>query len=156
MKRIGITLLFISICPNVFGQFGGENYDTKKSILEVFELFFENEIKHQGVKGDWIFRLEEVTGLYKFDFNKDNLNDILMEFSAVPEEGGGVTLKFAVLFLNEGNNQFKYLNYLETQEIRFEKFENQQFTFSTNKSETEKVIFKFLDSKFVSTLKLPN
>lgn len=149
MKRVVVIVLFMSVYSNIFGQFGGEVVGAKKSIIEVFDLFFENEIKHQGVKGDWIFRLQEVTGLHKFDFNKDNLNDVLMEFSAVPEEGGGVTLKFAVLFLNQNNNQFKYLNYLEAEDIRFEKFENQQFIFSTIKSDAGKVFYRFLDSKFI-------
>ena len=36
------------------------------SIYTVFNTFFEDEIKKQGVKGNWIFRLNEVNGFHKF------------------------------------------------------------------------------------------
>ena len=119
------------------------------SIYTVFDTFFENEIRKQGVKGDWIFKLNEVNGFHRFDFNKDGYNDILMEFSAVQEVGGGMLLHFAVLFKNYSDKEYVLVNFLESPEIRFSRFEDNLFYFNSSTNETDKIVYELVNSKFI-------
>ena len=119
------------------------------SIYTVFNTFFEDEIKKQGVKGNWIFRLNEVNGFHKFDFNEDGYQDVFMEFSAVQEESEGITLYFAVLFKNYLNEEYVLVNFLESPEIRFSRFEEHLFYFNSSLNETDKIVYELVNSKFI-------
>ena len=119
------------------------------SIYTVFNTFFEDEIKKQGVKGNWIFRLNEVNGFHKFDFNEDGYQDVFMEFSAVQEESEGITLYFAVLFKNYLDKEYVLVNFLESPEIRFSRFEEHLFYFNSSLNETDKIVYELVNSKFI-------
>jgi hypothetical protein len=146
-KQLFLTFSIILFTNIITSQ---ENNET--SFFNHFNSFFDNEIKHQGIKGDWIFRLNEITGIHKFDFNNDTFIDVFIEFNAVPVEGGGVTNYYAVLFKNMGNKKFSLVNYIETNGIKYAKYQNNLFIFKSTQaypkiSQLKK--YKLINSKFV-------
>lgn len=143
LKKL-LFLLLIVANQLLFGQNASNNIFTE------FNLFFDAEIKHQGIKGDWIFKLNEITGNHKFDYNNDGFNDVLMEFNAVPLDGGGVTYYFAVLFENDKNNSFKFVNYLNCEKLVFKLFNEPSFTFTNTKYKTTEN-FVLVNSKFIKS-----
>ena len=96
--------------------------NSERVIFERFQEFFDAEIRRQGIKGNWIFRLNEITGTHKFDFDDDSFIDTLLEFTAVPAEGGGIMNKYVVLFRNLGDADLKTMNYLATDGLVFDRF----------------------------------
>lgn len=137
-----LLFLIIILCSKiVFGQ------NNNSDIFTVFNTFFDKEIKHQGIKGDWIFKLNEITGNHTFDFNNDGFNDIFMEFNAVPVDGGGVTFFYAVLFQNIGT-EYKLVNYMECDNLLFKQFYEENYIFFNNKESTYKN-FKLVNFKFL-------
>lgn len=122
------------------------------TIYEVFQLFFNNEIKYQGVKGDWIFGLNEITAYHKFDFDNDGVNDLFIEFNAAPVDEGDYTNYYAVLFKNENNQSYQFIDYIETTDLQFLEAENQFIVFKNTKN-SKKVIYTLIDSKFVEHTK---
>lgn len=119
-----------------------------ETIYNEFNTFFNSEIKHQGVKGNWIFGLNEITAYHKFDYNNDGFNDLFMEFNATPIDEGNYTNYYAVLFKNENNNSYIFIDYIETVELQFLNFENESIIFQ-NTSNQKKVTYKLVDSKFI-------
>lgn len=103
--------------------------EAHSTIYDEFNLFFENEIKRQGVKGNWIFRLEEVYGFHQFDANGDLFVDALIEFSAISVEGEATINHYTVLLLNDQGEKFKYFDYIDTNEWLFSRFEEGKFSF---------------------------
>ena len=149
LHKVLILLFFIivglkSVAQNTLGK----NKSTT-SIYAVFDSFFEDEIKKQGVKGNWIFKLNEITGFHKFDFNEDGFQDVFMEFSAVQEETEGMTLYFAVLFRNKLDKEYVLVNYLGTPEIRFTRFEETLFYFHSSLNISDKIVYELVNSKFI-------
>lgn len=143
-KPIYLFILFINL------GFSQSN-EAKATIFNSFNTFFDNEIKRQGVKGDWIFKLNEITGLHTFDFNNDGLMDVLMEFNAVPIEGSGTINYYSVLFTNNNDSFFEFANFLPTPNLKFVKFANKLFIFNDLEkfdSATSQVNFSFLNGKF--------
>ena len=120
-----------------------------KTIYNEFNTFFDKEIKYQGVKGNWIFGLNEITAYHKFDYNNDGFNDMLIEFNAVPVDEGNYTNYYAVLFENENNELYKFKDYVEIVDLQFLSFDNQLFTFK-GVNNPKKVIYKLIDSKFTA------
>ena len=149
LQKIFFVFVFITFCLKSFGQNVGNQNSNTSSIYTVFDTFFEDEIKKQGVKGNWIFKLNEVNGFHKFDFNEDGYQDIFMEFSAVQEESEGITLHFAVLFKNHSNEDYVLVNFLESPDIRFARFEENLFYFNSSLNETDKIVYELVNSKFV-------
>ena len=119
------------------------------SIYTVFDTFFEDEIKRQGVKGNWIFKLNEINGFHKFDFNEDGYEDIFMEFSAIQEESEGMTLYFAVLFKNYSDKEYILVNFIESPDLRYSHFEGNFFHFNSSLNETDKIVYELVNSKFI-------
>lgn len=117
------------------------------SIFTNFNTFFEKEIKHQGIKCDWLFKLNEITGNHTFDYNNDGFSDVLIEFNAVPIDGGGVTYYFAVLFKNQLNNNFNYVSYVETDNLVFKQYADGVFLFNHTKKHSN-VTFSIINSVF--------
>lgn len=153
-KFLKKLLLFFLIFNYIisFGQNKIIKSDSVNSdIFTVFNSFFDKEIKHQGIKGDWIFKLNEITGLHKFDYNADNFIDVLMEFNAIPVEGGGVTYYFAVLFSNNTNNGYQFVDYIDTDNLTFKEFTEQQFIFSNKKATKNDKKYKLVNLKFIKT-----
>ena len=118
-----------------------------KTIYNEFNTFFDKEIKYQGVKGNWVFGLNEITAYHKFDYNNDGFNDMLIEFNAVPVDEGNYTNYYAVLFKNNSNQEYEYVNYIDTVAMTFTEFTENIFVFQKNGSSQ---IIKFLitNSKF--------
>jgi hypothetical protein len=128
-----------------FGQTNKKSLEA--DMYTAFHAFFDAEIRRQGVKLNWIFRLEEITGLHTFDINNDGLKEVLFEFDAVPVEGGGITNSYAVLFFESDMNKFLFGNYIETPYKRFLGLEDKVFRFYNRKiNVVESYIFK--DNKF--------
>jgi hypothetical protein len=152
MKKIlFFSVLFVYyFIPNTFAQ-QNEDSHSKGVIIERFQEFFENEIKRQGVKRNWIFRLEEITGVHKFDFDDDGFMDSLLEFQAVPVEGGGITNHYVVLFRNLQDKDMTFLNYTASDGLRFERFEKPFFYFKEfGTSDTEiRHLFRWEANKFL-------
>lgn len=147
MLRKFFFIIFLMLSYHaVFSQ--GKNV-ADATIYETFHLFFNNEIKYQGVKGDWIFGLNEITAYHKFDYNYDGVNDILIEFNATPVDDGNYTNYYAVLFKNENNESYHFIDYVETVDLQFLQAENQLFVFK-NIKKSKKVVYKLIDSKFVA------
>jgi hypothetical protein len=140
-----LLLFFVNYCTILFAQ---QNEEENNTIYNTFNQFFDQEIKKQGVKGNWIFALNEITSLHNFDFNNDGLLDVLFEFNAKPVDGGSYTLYFVVLFQNLSNNQFKLINYLESTDLTFIEFYNNEFIFKNSKSNQE-LSYSLQDSKFI-------
>ena len=148
-KFLKKLLLFFLIFNYIisFGQNKIIKSDSANSdIFTVFNAFFDKEIKHQGIKGDWIFKLNEITGLHKFDYNADNFIDVLMEFNAVPL---GVTYYFAVLFKNNNNNEYQFVDYIDADNIVFKELIEQQFIFNNKKSTKNDDKFNIVNFKFI-------
>ena len=72
-----------------------------------------------------------------------------MEFSAVQEESEGMTLYFAVLFKNYLDEEYVLVNFLESPEIRFSRFEEHLFYFNSSLNETDKIVYELVNSKFI-------
>ncbi len=139
-------MLFLTMSYHtVFSQ--GKNV-ADVTIYEAFQLFFNNEIKYQGVKGDWIFGLNEITAYHKFDYDNDGVNDMLIEFNALPIDEGDYTNYYAVLFKNENNQSYHFIDFVETADLQFLEAENQLIVFKNTKH-SNKVIYKLINSKFV-------
>ena len=149
LQKIFVLFIFLAVCLKSVGQNMPNEDSNSSSIYSVFNTFFEDEIKKQGVKGNWIFRLNEVNGFHKFDFNEDGYQDIFMEFSAVQEESEGMTLYFAVLFKNYLDEEYVLVNFLESPEIRFSRFEEHLFYFNSSLNETDKIVYELVNSKFI-------
>lgn len=148
MKFFKLFFLFLLFVNFSFSQ----SNKAKATIFNSFNTFFDDEIKRQGVKGNWIFKLNEITGLHTFDFNNDGFLDILIEFNAVPLEGGGAINYYSVLFKNNNDVLFELANYLPTPNLRFEKFANQLFVFNYLEkldSAKSQINFVFLNGKFL-------
>ena len=134
-------------------QFNSGFSSDTNSIIEEFNSFFKNEIRRQGVKGNWIFELNEITGIHKFDYNNDGFIDSFLEFNAVPEEGGGVTLYFGVLFENRKDKLISYIDYLKLDEMSFSAFEQGRFNFVLKdgySNPDKKVSIQIKDNKFAT------
>ena len=116
-------------------------------MYSAFHKFFDAEIRRQGVKLNWIFRLEEITGLHTFDLNEDGLREVLFEFDAVPVEGGGITNSYAVLFFETATNKFQFGNYIETPYKRFLGVEAKVFRFYNRKTDRVEE-YSYEDKKF--------
>jgi hypothetical protein len=129
--------------------FSQEKNSADTSIYEAFQLFFNKEVKYQGVKRNWVFELNEITAYHKFDYDNDGLNDILIEFNAAPIDEGDYTNYYAVLFKNENNKSYHFIDYVETAELQFLQAENQLIVFKNTKN-SNKVIYKLIDSKFTT------
>jgi len=149
LQKIFVLFIFLAVCLKSVGQNMSNKDSNSSSIYTVFNTFFEDEIKKQGVKGNWIFRLNEVNGFHKFDFNEDGYQDVFMEFSAVQEESEGITLYFAVLFKNYLDKEYVLVNFLESPEIRFSRFEEHLFYFNSSLNETDKIVYELVNSKFI-------
>lgn len=145
IKHLLIFFLFLNYTTSVFGQ---EKISEDTSIYAVFNQFFDKEIKKQGIKGDWIFMLNEITGKHNFDFNNDTFIDVLFEFNAVPIDGGSYTLYFIVLFKNIENNTFEFVDYLENENLKFSNFYNNTFVFDDLKSKIS-LKYNISNSKFI-------
>jgi len=147
---LGVFALFLTT-TSAAQQFN-EGFESKtNSIIEEFNLFFEKEIRRQGVKGNWIFKLNEITGVHKFDYNSDGFIDSFLEFNAVPEEGGGVTLYFGVLFENRKNELISFIDYLKLDSIVFKVFEQGNFYFvnrDMNTGSSNNILFEIRANKF--------
>ena len=134
----------------LFSFFISQNVNAQnETIYNEFNTFFDKEIKYQGVKGNWIFGLNEITAYHKFDYNNDGFNDILIEFNAAPVDEGNYTNYYAVLFENENNELYKFKDYVETVDLQFLKFDNQLFMFK-GANNPKKVIYELIDSKFTA------
>lgn len=144
LKKIFVFIL-LSSGTVLFSQ---EQEKKDASVYLEFQRFFENEIKYQGVKGNWIFGLNEITGIHKFDYNNDGLLDVLMEFNAQPIDEGNYTNYYAVLFKNNSAIKFELVNYMESIDFHFVEYFNGEFVFQKNNN-SEKVKFKLKDSKFI-------
>lgn len=134
----------------------GQNEIVKTQVMNAdifteFNSFFDKEIKHQGIKGDWIFKLNEITGNHKFDFNNDGFNDVLIEFNAIPVEGGGVNYFYAVLFENQQNTSYKFVNYLDCQNLEFKYYHDDKFIFLGKNSGQHDENFILSNSKFINS-----
>jgi len=150
MKILARTFIGIFFLIQINFIFAQENESSEPSVYSEFNTFFENEIKHQGIKGDWIFKLNEITGLHKFDYNSDGFNDIFLDFNAIPIDGGGHAIYFSVLFQNEENQRFSFVNYVETDELKFVEFNNSLFVFrNTNNNIFQN--YSLINSKFIRT-----
>lgn len=149
--RLVILSCFVSVFARSFGQNNSENNQINATIFTKFNTFFEKEIKNQGIKGDWIFKLNEITGLHNFDFNNDELLDVFIEFNAIPIEGGGVTYFYAVLFQNINNADYKLINYLESDNLIFKQYTDDYYIFFNRKTNVN-INFKLINFKFVQIL----
>ncbi len=143
-----LGLLLLLFASKLTGQ---NSEDANYTIYTEFDHFFDNEIKRQGVKGNWIFRLHEITSLHKFDFDNDGINDVLIEFNTVPVEGGGVTKYYAVLFKNVDTHFFEYVNYIETNGFYFEKYSAPNFIFKRTEKGMLPIFYKLVDGVFKIT-----
>lgn len=129
-KPLLLLSLIISVSSSIFAQKVRNSLPSeKRGIYTEFTDFFEKEIKHQGIKGNWIFRLNEIIGLHKFDYNSDGSLDTLIEFSAISIEGEATTYRFAALFENYGGKNFRFVNFLKCNQRQFLKFEEGHFVF---------------------------
>jgi len=148
MNNIKQVVLFLMVLISPELLFSQEMKQSKSTVYTEFNSFFEREIKHQGVKGNWIFGLKEITAIHKFDYNNDGLLDVLLEFNAEPIDEGNYTNYYSVLFENLKDENFKYVNYMESVDVLFQEFFNGVFTFKSNK-ESEKKEYKLSNFRFV-------
>ena len=102
MKPFYLTFLLVFVSNIMLSQ-----QNDNSAFFETFNAFFEDNISRQGIKGDWIFELNEITGMHKFDFNNDKELDVLVEFTASPVEGGGTIYFYTVLFENLINQDYR-------------------------------------------------
>lgn len=142
LTKVCCLLLFFTPNSKFFAQ---ETQLENNSIYTTFNQFFDKEIKKQGVKGDWIFKLNEITGTHSFDYNKDTFNDVLMEFNAIPVDGGNYQLFFIVLFKNNENKTFELVDYFESASVKFLDFYDEIFIFEYKNN---KINYKLINSKF--------
>lgn len=144
LKKVLVFILLVKVSV-LFSQ---EQEEKDASVYLEFQRFFQNEIKHQGVKGDWIYELNEITSLHKFDYNQDGILDVLIEFSAKPEDGGSYINYYSVLFEGELNDSFKYINYIDSFNLTFLEYFNSDYIFRNEKSD-ETLSFILKDNKFI-------
>ena len=147
-----LTFLIIFLSTSSKGQVLKTNGVAEgHSIIEKFNEFFDGEIMKQGVKGNWIFKLNEITGIHKFDYNNDGYIESFFEFNAVPEEGGGVTYYFGVLFKNIRNEGHEFIDFIKFDGLSFTKYEEERFYFlieDTSKKSMNESIFQIKSDRF--------
>jgi hypothetical protein len=151
LKKIIIILIFTFQSSITFAQ---NNTLADASIYTEFNAFFDNEIKRQGVKGNWIFMLNEITGIYKFDYNNDGFNDVLIEFNAIPVDEGSYMNYYSVLFINIENKKYSYVNYMESIDLKFKEFYNTYFVFQQQEQPFKTKKYKLVKGVFKSTKNL--
>ena len=140
-----LVALFLSLSTLSFAQTNDKSAEA--DMYSAFHNFFNAEIRRQGVKLNWIFRLKEITGLHTFDMDNDGLKEVLFEFDAVPVEGEGITNSYAVLFFETQHNKFQVGDYIETPYMRFLNLEQDVFRFyNRKKDDVEAYIYE--DRKF--------
>ena len=132
MKKV--ILLFLLLSVSFFSNAQNQEKSSQADMYSAFHKFFDAEIRRQGVKLNWIFRLDEITGLHTFDINNDGLKEVLSEFDAVPVEGGGVTNSYAALFFETETDKFILGDYIETPYSRFIEIEGKVFRFYNQKN----------------------
>lgn len=132
MKKVVLFLFFLSFLNFGFSQ--NQEQNSQADMYSAFHKFFDAEIRRQGVKLNWIFRLDEITALHTFDINNDGLKEVLFEFDAVPVEGGGVTNSYTVLFFETETDKFIVGDYIETPYSRFIEIEGKVFRFYNQKN----------------------
>lgn len=152
--RFHITLgILIVVGSSVYGQQVADSSQVEKvSIYSEFANFFDEEIKQQGIKGNWIFRLNEILGLHKFDYNEDGIIDTFIEFDAISIEGEATIYQFAVLFQKMENTNYKFIDFIESNNSHFVKFEDGHFIFlqsATSSSSKSGLTYFLKDSKFI-------
>ena len=133
MKKVFLS--FLLLCVSTFSIAQDQKKNSQEDMYSAFHKFFDAEIRRQGVKLNWIFQLDEITGLHTFDLNNDGLKEVLFEFDAVPVEGGGVTNSYAALFFEIENDKFILGDYIETSYTRFMEVEGKVFQFYNQKKD---------------------
>jgi hypothetical protein len=156
MKLIKSHLFFCAVIMAVFTTYGqGVSIDEpseERSLYLEFSHFFDKEIKQQGVKGNWIFRLNEINGLHKFDYNHDGFMDTFMEFNAISVEGEATIYQFSVLFENKGDENYRFIDFIKTDNLQFLKFDEGCFIFIQNSAKSAieiKSIYLLEESQFM-------
>jgi len=133
MKTLFLSVLLLGMSTLSFAQ--NNVPEGSQDMYTAFHEFFNAEIRRQGVKLNWIFRLKEITGLHTFDLNNDGMKEVLFEFDAVPVEGGGITNSYAVLFFEVAPSKFEMGDYIETPYMRFLGVEQKVFRFYNRKQD---------------------
>lgn len=142
-----VCCFFFLLCYSVVSFSQIQNETDEKDMYSAFHKFFDDEIRRQGIKGNWIFQLDEITGLHTFDMNEDGLKEVLFEFDAIPVEGGGVVYTYSALFLETETDNFVLGDYIETPDTRFVGMEGKFFQFY-NKRKDLLERYSFENKKF--------
>ena len=155
MRAIIYFLVFILPISAISQDWEAKMIELKsnKELYTVFNKFYTDSIKQETEEElgyPCYNKIDMVYGLNYFDYNNDNSDDVLVEFSTYPSDGGTITTYNAVLFENLGGN-YKYKSHFYPG-FRFAHFKNSHFYFSGNESRfSEKIItrkYKLLNKEF--------
>jgi len=146
MKPFYLTFLLVFVSNIMLSQ-----QNDNSAFFETFNAFFEDNISRQGIKGDWIFELNEITGMHKFDFNNDKELDVLVEFTASPVEGGGAIYFYTVLFENIINQDYRMLGYFNSKNLQFSSYFESEFRFvkEANSKNSYTVAYQLINEEFI-------
>lgn len=157
MKSISLLIIIISI--SLFSQIPEENkkkLESNKVLYSSFQKFYTKHIR-QEKKDEWgepyYYRIDQINGVHYFDYNKDGLKDVLVEFSAAASDGGSNYFLTAVLFEFKNGN-YNYIAHMDTNHSTFDKYYNSIFYFKGARfksllDENRASRFKLINGKFI-------
>ena len=159
LNNIKFTILLLFIPLILIGQESDDKMPILKQNKELYTTFnkFYTDSIRQETKDEWggpyFYKIDLVYGIHYLDYNKDGVNDVLVEFSSYASDGGTWYFFTAVLFENL-NGKYRYIAHIDPDYNVFEKYENSIFYFTgvrfkTLLDENRKKSFKLVYKKFI-------
>ncbi len=160
--RIKIDVIIVLIFFFSVGITSAQNEEDKlqqlassKPLYTVFNQFYTDSIR-QETKDEWgglyFKKIDQINGVYYFDYNNDGLEDALVEFSVRNSDGGTFYFLVAVLFENI-EKKYIYKAHFQPENTLFEEFNQPFFIFSGTANKFSKEIttkkYKLVNNTFI-------
>ena len=128
-----LSIVFLSVSFSLSAQNnipGMKNLKLNKELHASFMKFYSHHIrsKAKSKPGNYYLKINEIIGLHNFDYNKDNFEDVMIEFLVRPSNSDYGVFNIAVLFKN-AKSKYVYIAHLIPNETSFREYTNSVFYF---------------------------
>jgi len=136
MEKIRIyILMLVFLCASfsVVAQSdipGMKNLKLNKELHTSFMDFYKHHVRSKAKikKGNYYLKINQILGIHNFDYNKDDFEDVMIEFSVIPSNSDYGAFNIAVLFKN-AKSKYVYIAHLKPNEVSFREYANSIFYF---------------------------